>query len=119
MILLAGLVSRVQYFVNGHHKGSFLQDFVWEGPGKRDVIRGIFFAGLVVQPSPLWGEATLRGTGRRGPIPPVRGKCPEGTKGVGISPRPTKFCFKRASIPKLSEDSCCGGGFGRQLVGIL
>ena len=34
------------------------------------------------------------GNGRRpkggGTIPPVRGKCPEGTKGVGISPRPTK-----------------------------
>ena len=111
-----GKAQRSGFAVKRRSKGAQRGIPIYGSPESKRTLRRRVAAGKVTRPAgrnlpylPSRPQAILP-RGRRGTIPPVRGKCPEGTKGVGISPRPTKFCFKRASIPKLSEDSCCRGG---------
>ena len=51
------------------------------------VIAPLLYLALGGAPTPFWKTDPVPRLPWKGPIPPIRGKCPEGTKGVGMLAR--------------------------------
>ena len=91
-----GKAQRSGFAVKRRSKGAQRGIPIYGSPESKRTLRRRVAAGKVTRPAgrniPILSSRpqAILPRGRRGTIPPVRGKCPEGTKGVGISPRPTK-----------------------------